>query len=166
MYSKYQIVKLLENYFQNLNCFSWIKLIPVLIHLKYWYNNFPYLELPCLPHHHCQVLPQPTRTPLQHNPYHVLHRFPCFFLLHSTKYHYRCWIYQIRCRAKPITFNIKLVTDHNMGAPYFSQPYLCIQPLLKYSPKVCSSISVNFHHLIPLLLVHKIILTIPSYILF
>ena len=51
MYSKYQIIKILENCFQNIKCFSWIKLIPVLIHLKYWYYNSPYLELPCLPHH-------------------------------------------------------------------------------------------------------------------
>ena len=31
-----------------------------LIHLKYWYQNSSYLELPCLPHHVCQILPQPT----------------------------------------------------------------------------------------------------------
>ena len=28
-----------------MNCFFWIKLIPVLIHLKYWYYIFPHLEL-------------------------------------------------------------------------------------------------------------------------
>ena len=35
MYSKYQIIKILSNCFRSINCSSWIKLIPVLIHLKY-----------------------------------------------------------------------------------------------------------------------------------
>ena len=35
MYSKYQIIKILSNCFQSINCPSWIKLIPVLIPLKY-----------------------------------------------------------------------------------------------------------------------------------
>ena len=30
-------------------CFSWIRLIPVLIHLKYWYYGSTNLELPSLP---------------------------------------------------------------------------------------------------------------------
>ena len=34
-------MKILEVFFQNINCFSWINLIPVLIHLKYWYYHFP-----------------------------------------------------------------------------------------------------------------------------
>ena len=33
------------------------KLIPVLIHLKYWYYDSLYLELPCLLHHLYQVYP-------------------------------------------------------------------------------------------------------------
>ena len=41
---------------QNMNCFSWVELIPVLIYPKYWYYNSPYLELPCLPQHLCQIL--------------------------------------------------------------------------------------------------------------
>ena len=45
MYSKYQIIKILENCFQNMNCFSWIKLIFVPIHLKYWCYNSAHLEL-------------------------------------------------------------------------------------------------------------------------
>ena len=44
-----------KNYFQNGNCFSWIKLIPVLIHLKYWYCNSPNLELPYLPCYFCPI---------------------------------------------------------------------------------------------------------------
>ena len=34
MYSKYQILKILKNYFQNKNCSFRIKLILVLIHFK------------------------------------------------------------------------------------------------------------------------------------
>ena len=48
MYSKYQIIKILENCFQKRNCFSWIKLILGLIQLKYRYYNSPYLEHSCL----------------------------------------------------------------------------------------------------------------------
>ena len=53
---------MLKNCFENINCFPWIKLIPALIHLKYWYYNSSWLELPCLPHHLCQILPLPTET--------------------------------------------------------------------------------------------------------
>ena len=49
MYSKYQIIQILESCFQNINYFSWIRLTPVLIYLKYSYYNFPHLELLCLP---------------------------------------------------------------------------------------------------------------------
>ena len=113
MYSKYQLIKILENCFQNMNCFSWIKLIPVLIHLKYWYYNSPYLELPCLSHHLGQILLQPTETPLQHSPHHAVHQFPYFSLPHLTTHHDKYWIYQTIFQAKPIKFNIKLYTDHN-----------------------------------------------------
>ena len=41
MYSKYQIIKILRNCFQNMNWFSQIKLIPVLIHLKIFILPFP-----------------------------------------------------------------------------------------------------------------------------
>ena len=75
------IRKVLENCLQNMNCFSWIRLIPFLIHLKYGYYNSPYLELFCLPHHFCIILPEPTETPLQNNSHQVLHRFPHFFLV-------------------------------------------------------------------------------------
>ena len=35
MYSKYKIIKILENCFHNMNYFSWITVTPVLFHLKY-----------------------------------------------------------------------------------------------------------------------------------
>ena len=38
----------MENCFQNMNCFSWIKLIPTLIHLKHLYSNSLNLVLPSL----------------------------------------------------------------------------------------------------------------------
>ena len=49
-----------------------------------------------------------------------------------------------------------------VGAPSFSQPFLCIQPPLQIPPKIHSSTSVNFHLSIPSLLFNKTILTIPS----
>ena len=47
------------------------------------------------------------------------------------------------------------------GAPSFSQPILWIQPTLQFLPRNSSS-SVNFHFPISPLLVHKIILIIPT----
>ena len=58
----YQIIKILENCFQNMNCFPWIKLISVLIYLKYYYCNN--LELPCLFRYLCQISPSSTEKPL------------------------------------------------------------------------------------------------------
>ena len=52
-----KIIKILENCFQNMNCYSWTKLIPVLVHLRYWYYSSPYLEFSCLSHHFCQIYP-------------------------------------------------------------------------------------------------------------
>ena len=92
MYSKYQIIKILEKIFQKMNCFSWIKLTPILIHLKYWHYNFPYLELPCLPQYPCHILSWPTEIPLQYNPHHVLHWSPYFVLPNSTARYHNCWI--------------------------------------------------------------------------
>ena len=53
-----------------------------------------------------------------------------------------------------------------VSAPSFSQPYLCIQPTVHSPPKTRSSTSDNFHLPTPPLLVHKIILTIPTNIPF
>ena len=46
-----------------------------LIHFKYWCDNNLFLELPCLPHHLCQIAPWSTESPL-----HILHRFSYFVL--------------------------------------------------------------------------------------
>ena len=113
MCSKYQIIKILQNCFQNMNWFSWIKLIPVLIRLKYWYYDSTYLELPCLPHRLYKSLPWPSENPRQCNPHHVLHRFPYFVLPHSTTRRRKYWIYLTIWLAKRIKFTIKLYADHN-----------------------------------------------------
>ena len=68
MYSKYQILKILKNCFQNMNCSFWIKLILVLIHLKNWYYHSPHAELPYIPYYLRQVLPEPTETFSNTNP--------------------------------------------------------------------------------------------------
>ena len=62
MYCNHHMKKNWKIVFQNMSCFSWIKLIPVLIHLKYWYWNTPSLDLPCLSHHICEISPWPIET--------------------------------------------------------------------------------------------------------
>ena len=49
-----------------------------------------------------------------------------------------------------------------VSASSFSQPYFSIHPPLQFPPKIRFSTSVNFYFPIPPLLVHKIILTIPT----
>ena len=53
---KYQIIKILENCFQKINYFPWIKLNTIWIHLKYWHYSLSHLELLCLPHYPCHIL--------------------------------------------------------------------------------------------------------------
>ena len=89
------------------------KLIPVLLHLKYWSYDSPYIELPWIPHHLYQVLSYPTETPLQPNNPHLLQWFSYFVLPHSTKRHHKYWLYQTIWQLKPIKFIIKLFTDHH-----------------------------------------------------
>ena len=49
-----------------------------------------------------------------------------------------------------------------VDTPSFSQFNLCIQPTVQFPPKICLSTPVNFHLSITPLLVHKVILTIPT----
>ena len=106
----------MENCFQNMNCFSWIKIIPVLIHLKYWYCNSIYLELPCLSHHFCQILPCLSNFS-QLKPFST--QSPCSSLVSlfcPTPLDYT--LLQVLnipniCKVKPVKFIIKLYTDHN-----------------------------------------------------
>ena len=84
------------------------------MHLKYLYYSYPYLEFHYLPQHVCQILPQPTETPLQHNTYHVHHRFLYFVIPHLTTHYYKHWIYQTMSQVKPIKCIFKLYTDHNI----------------------------------------------------
>ena len=78
------------------------KLIPVLLHLKYWSYDSPYIELPWISHHLYQVLSYPTETPLQPNNHHLLQWFSYFVLPHSTKRHHKYWLYQTIWQLKPI----------------------------------------------------------------
>ena len=59
------------------------------------------------------------------------------------------------------TFNNNF-TFNMIGAPSFKEPYLCKQPPVHFPPKIRSSTSVNCYLPIPPLLVHKLILTIPT----
>ena len=88
------------------------KILPVLIRLKYWYYNSPYLELLCVSHHLHQILGYLTETSLQHNPHHVLHWFLTFVLPHSNTCHRKYWIYQAICQTKSINCIIKLYINH------------------------------------------------------
>ena len=91
--------------------FSWIKLIPVLIHLKYWYRNTPSLELSCLPHYLCQFFtlvkwnPSSTQSSSSSSSVSLF----CFTQWNHT---HKYWMYQTICQAKPLKFLIKLYTDH------------------------------------------------------
>ena len=111
-FSNYHIIKILEIVCRNMNCFLWVKLISVLIHLKYLYCNTSCLERLCLPRHLSWNLPCPSEIPLQRNPYLVLHQFSYLVLPHSTT-HYNYWMYQTICQDKPIKSIIKLCTNHN-----------------------------------------------------
>ena len=113
MSSKYKIIKILENCFHNMNCLSSFKIIPFLIHLKYWYYNSSYLELPYVSNHLCQILPYPTETLFNTVLIMFFISFPILSypirLQATTKY----WKYQTICKSKRIKFIGKLNTDHN-----------------------------------------------------
>ena len=113
MSSKYKIIKILENCFHNMNCLSCFKIIPFLIHLKYWYYNSSYLELPYVSNHLCQILPYPTETLFNTVLIMFFISFPILSypirLQATTKY----WKYQTICKSKRIKFIGKLNTDHN-----------------------------------------------------
>ena len=96
-----------------MNCFPWIKLISVLIHLECWYYNTPSLQLPCLLHHLYQISLWSTEISLQRNLHHVRPQFLIFFIPHLTTRH-NYWKYQTTCQAKLIKFIIRLYTSHNV----------------------------------------------------
>ena len=180
MYSKYQRIKILENCFQNMNCFFWIKLIPVLLHLKYCHDNSPYLEIPCLPHN-LKLYPSQLK-PLFNtvlimlfigfsiSSYPVWPRATCHHN-HMPNQIKQSWLFknlfffkvrqhsqqQLYLQYKVCWILCKMVDD-----PWFLQSYLCIQPPLQSPPKIRSFNSVNFYLPIPPLHVYKTILTIPT----
>ena len=105
--------KIIKKLFPQYELLFSTKLIPVLLHLKYWSYDSPYIELTWIPHHLYQVLSYPTETPLQPNNHHLLQWFSYFVLPHSTKRHHKYWLYQTIWQLKPIKFIIKLFTDHH-----------------------------------------------------
>ena len=61
-----------------------------------------------------------------------------------------------------LQYKICWILSKMVSASSFSQPYFSIHPPLQFPPKIRFSTSVNFYFPIPPLLVHKIILTIPT----
>ena len=94
--------------------FSWIKLFPVQIHLKYWYYNTLSLQLHFL-HYTISVKVHTGQLKVLFNRIlimHVLHRFSYFsypIWSHATSTGYAKPI----CQAKPLKFIIKIYADHN-----------------------------------------------------
>ena len=158
--------------------FSWIKLIPVLIHLKYWYYNTPSQELPSFPYH------------LFNTSLHVFHLFPYFVLPNLTTCHkyWTYWPHDKPSHSNLLSSYIQIIKTYGQHATHqeaeplgatclskldnmvnknsifnknvqnslqngkrslISQTCLCIQPLLRSSPKVHCSTSANFHLPIP-----------------
>ena len=95
-----------------MNCFSWIKLIHVLMHLKYLYCNSSYLELPFLLH----LLGKIYLSQLKPSSAQYSSCSSSVFLFCSAPFghkHHRYWIYQTMCKANPTKFITKLYTGHN-----------------------------------------------------
>ena len=101
-----------RNCVQNMNCFSWIKLIPVLIHLIYWYYDSPFLELVSLP---ISVKFYPRQFQPLFNTILIMFftGFPILSYPHSTTHHHNYRICQTIWQAKLIKFIIKLYSDNN-----------------------------------------------------
>ena len=76
----YEIIKILENCLRNMNCFSWIKLVLSSKLFQILILKYPITRVSLPPSHLFQISPCPTKTPLQHNPSHVLYWFLYWFL--------------------------------------------------------------------------------------
>ena len=160
MHLNNQIIKILGNPFQNMNCLSWIKVMSVLIDFKYCYYNIPSPQFPCLPCHPCQISPWPSENPLQRNPHHVLHRFPYFVLPHSTTRHNH-QMYENICQAKPVKFNINLYLNLLLTGDSKSRSSFNIRQALSSIQSVLNSLQIDRCYLIfTTLLLHVTILTI------
>ena len=157
MYSNYQITNILENCFQNINCFSWIKLI----------HRFPYFVLPhsttCHNYWMYQTIWQPKpikliiKLYLNHNTLLVKHttyqkaeslRFTSHSKLDNAVNNNS--IFNTKCTEFSTKWYV-LFHFHNPTWSY-NHPYNLYQ---NFS-------SANFHLPIQPLLIHKIILTIPT----
>ena len=112
MFSNYQIVKILQNCFQNIKRVSCIKLISVLIHLKYSYYNTPFLELPISRTISDKL--HPGQLKILFNTILIIFCivFPVLPYTTNLTTRYKYCIYQTICQAKPLKFIIKLCADH------------------------------------------------------
>ena len=177
MFSKYHIIKVLENAFKIWTAFL---------------RSSEFLD---------QVTIPPDRNPSTTRFSSCSSFISLFFLPHSATRHHKHWIYQTIYQAKSIKFINKALyrskyymgqtccpskswviknrslskldnTFNNnstfimVGASSFSEPYLCKKSPLHSATKICSSTSANFHLPIPPLLLHKFLLTIPTNISF
>ena len=100
-----------------MNCFSSIKLIPVLIYLKHRYHICSYVELPYLLTISVKFyfsLLKPSWT----QPSSSSSLIPLFCPLHSITSHQKYWIYQTICKAKSINFIILLWLDNRYRYTY------------------------------------------------
>ena len=89
----------------------------------------------------------------------------------QTRYPSKSWVFKSRFFFKVkqqdqqqlyLLYKVCWILYKMVDAPSFSQSCLCIQPPLQSQTKIGSFISVNFNLLIPPLLDHKTILTIPT----
>ena len=93
MYLKYRVI--LENYFQNVNWFSFIKLVLISFGLsQIMILQFPIFRVSLPPSPFLPNFTLANWNPLQHNPHHILHQFPYFVLHHLTTSYHKYWIYQ------------------------------------------------------------------------
>ena len=88
-----------------MNCVSWIKLVPVLIHLKDLYYNSSSISIKFNP---SQL------KPLFNTILIIFLIGFLFFLPYSTRRQDKYQIYQTIYQAKPVKFMTKLYTDHNI----------------------------------------------------
>ena len=89
----------------------------------------------------------------------------------QTHYPSKSWLFKNRFSFKvrqqgkqqlSLQYNVCWILYKMVGAPWLSQTYLYIQPPLESPSKIHSSTSANFHLPIFPLLVHEIILAIPT----
>ena len=105
-------IRILEDFIQNMNCFSWINLVPVLVHLKYRYYNSPY-SFPTSCTTSVKFYPSELKSLFNTILIMFFIDFPILSYSHSTKHHHKYWIHQTIPQAKQLKRIIKLYICHN-----------------------------------------------------